>query len=82
MTAAPTLPTRSDQQVDPRGNAYDSTWVDADQVRHYRTVSALGVGCGPAIWSELYCTNPICGHHLSGKCRGCHRCLDCTDGCS
>lgn len=77
MTAA-TLTPGTDQQVDARGYAYDSTWLDNDGVRHYRRVNALGVGCGPATWSDLWFENPICGDNLAAKCRSCHRCLDCS----
>lgn len=79
MTATPTMSVDVDPQVDTRGYAYDTTWVDGAGVSHYRSVRALGVAGGPATWSDAYFVNTICGDHLAAKCRGCHRCLDCVD---
>jgi hypothetical protein len=74
MTAAPMTPTRTD----PRGEAYDDTWVDDFGTRHYRRDQALGTACGSATWSDRYHYNPICGDPLAAKCTGCQTCLDCT----
>jgi hypothetical protein len=77
MTASTTLPS----QVDALDNVYDTTWVDAAGNRHYRRARALGEAAGPATWSDAYHDNLLCGHHLSAKCRGCNRCLDCGHTC-
>ncbi len=82
MTAMPLASAASDQLVDTLGYAYDTTWLDdAFGTRHYRRQRALGRAGGPATWSDLYYENPICGHHLSGKCTGCHTCLNCGGRC-
>lgn len=81
MTATPITPAPVDQQVDDRGNAYDTTWLDGNGVRHYRRFNALGTAGGPADWSDVYFVNPICGDDLAARCGACYRCMDCL-GCT
>lgn len=65
---------------DPLGISYDSSSTDADGVTHYTRDRAQGTAAGPAWWSSEHDCNPICGCHLSAKCRSCSACMTC-DGC-
>lgn len=55
-------------------------YTDNDGTRHYQLEHATGGAAGPAWWTSEHDCNPICGCHLSAKCRGCNVCTSC-DGC-
>lgn len=65
---------------DPLGIPYDSAWTDDDGAVHYSRSHAAGGPYGGASWSSDYDCNPVCGCHLSARCRGCGVCTTC-DGC-
>lgn len=65
---------------DPLGIPYDSGWTDSDGTEHYRRSPDAGGPPGGAEWSSEHDCNPVCGCHLSSKCRGCNVCTSC-DGC-
>lgn len=65
---------------DPCGIRYSSSWVDDHGTVHYERSAESGGPPGGASWTSDHDCNPICGCHLSAKCRGCNVCTDC-DGC-
>lgn len=68
------------EKRDPCGVIYDTSHVDSRGTTHYTRHKALGYGGGPASWSDEYDCDPICGCHLSARCKGCGVCMSC-DGC-
>ena len=65
---------------DPCGVPYDRSWTDTFGTTHYALSYEAGGLPGGAEWSSEHDCNPICGCHLSSKCRGCSVCTYC-DGC-
>lgn len=67
-------------KIDPCGVRYSSSYVDSQGTTHYHRSAESGGPHGGADWSSEHDCNPICGCHLSSKCRGCGVCTYC-DGC-
>lgn len=67
-------------QRDPCGIAYSSSYTNGDGTVFYERSAESGGLPGGARWSSEHDCNPVCGCHLSAKCRGCNVCTDC-DGC-